>query len=424
LKNPSDKNQFDDNLMLMVRGVSKKFARSLRPSMLYGATDIFRNMLGLKLSHERLREFEFWALQNISFDLKKGEALGIIGENGSGKSTLLRILTGIFPPNHGDIFIRGKIGALIALGAGFHPHFSGRENVYINGALLGMTAEEIEQKFQMIVEFAEIGEFIDAPVSTYSSGMTVRLGFSIAIHCDVDVLIADEILAVGDLSFTLKCYRKFSEFREKGGTTLLVSHSLNLVRNVCQKVLWLEHGKIMDYGDAHKVCNEYEARAIKQETKSIQSSEKKGSRISLDPLVKMKDVLFLNSKREKHSEFLVGESLTIRIHYAANRKVTNPLFSVSLINPEGVLVFSNFSHYDGFELKEISGEGFIDFTIKSLDLKPSTYYCTVVMAENDMANNLDWHEKAYAISVVSDRAFFQGLVNPKATWSAGGIIET
>jgi lipopolysaccharide transport system ATP-binding protein len=189
--------------LIKVEGLHKKFCQSLKRSMFYGTIDATKSMLGLPIKNADLRKKEFWALQDINFELKQGEKVGVLGANGSGKSTLLRLLNGVFPPDVGKITLNGRIGALIAVGAGFHPHMTGRENIYLNGTILGMTRKEIEKKFNEIVDFAEIGDFIDSPVATYSSGMTVRLGFSIAVHGKVEIMLVDEILAVGDLAFQL-----------------------------------------------------------------------------------------------------------------------------------------------------------------------------------------------------------------------------
>jgi len=201
----------DDDVVVKVEHVSKKYCKSLKRSMFYGVHDIGRNMVGLSAHSERLRDGEFWAVDDVSFELKKGETLGIIGPNGSGKTTLLKMLNGIFWPDKGKITVRGRVGALIAVGAGFHPLLTGRENININGAILGMSKKEINEKFDDIVEFADIGDFIDYPVKFYSSGMYVRLGFAVAVHCKPDILLVDEVLAVGDLGYTFKCYRKISE---------------------------------------------------------------------------------------------------------------------------------------------------------------------------------------------------------------------
>lgn len=229
--------------ILKVEGVYKKFSRSLRRSMLYGSTDIAKSMLGLNYDSSKLRKGEFWSLQNINFELKRGETIGLVGANGSGKSTLLRLINGIFPPDVGKISVKGRIGALIAVGAGFHPHMTGRENIYLNGVILGMTKKEIDSKFQDIIDFAEIGDFIDAPVSTYSSGMYVRLGFAIAIHSLPDIVLIDEVLAVGDAKFQRKCLDKIKELREKTNTSfVIVSHNMQNIESMCTKVVLLNKG--------------------------------------------------------------------------------------------------------------------------------------------------------------------------------------
>ena len=220
--------------LIKVEGLYKKFTKSLRKSLVYGTVDMARSMVGLSANLETLRNGEFWALQDIHFELKRGETVGLIGQNGCGKSTLLRMINGIFPPDQGKIAIHGRIGALIAVGAGFHPHMSGRENIFLNGTILGMTKNDIKRRYDEIVDFAEIGDFLEAPVATYSSGMTVRLGFAIAIHCEPDIVLIDEILAVGDAKFQQKCMginnlyinNRFSECRERRRTVRHNRHAL------------------------------------------------------------------------------------------------------------------------------------------------------------------------------------------------------
>lgn len=238
------------DVLLKVDGLYKKFCKSLRRSMLYGTHDMVRSMLGHSIEKIELRKSEFWALQDINFELKRGETLGLIGLNGCGKTTLLRLINGIFPPDTGRITINGRIGALIAVGAGFHPHMTGRENIYLNGIILGMTRHEIRRKFDEIVGFAEIGDFIDAPVSTYSSGMTVRLGFAIAIHCEPDILLIDEILAVGDAEFQLKCFNKLGELKSSGVGTLFVSHDMHTISTFSNQILLLQKGRQIFLGNA------------------------------------------------------------------------------------------------------------------------------------------------------------------------------
>ena len=211
--------------------------------MAYGIVDLSKNLLGIKPNSTGLRKDEFWAVDNISFELRRGEVLGLIGGNGSGKTTLLRLLAGIFPPDKGEISIKGRVGALIAVGAGFHPYMTGRENIYLNGTILGMNREEINSKFQDIVDFAEIGDFLDAPVSTYSSGMRVRLGFSIAAQLEPDILLIDEVLAVGDQGFRVKCINRIKELI-KNSAVIFVTHTMQQVSNICSKVIVLDKGGV------------------------------------------------------------------------------------------------------------------------------------------------------------------------------------
>ncbi len=243
--------------VIIAKNVYKKFPLSLKRSLAYGTLDILKNFMGIKVKTQKLRKGEFWAVKDVSFELKKGEILGIVGENGSGKSTLLRMLTGIYPPDNGSIEVRGKVGALIAVGAGFNPNMSGKENIYLNGTILGMTNSEINKKFDSIVKFAEIGDFINSPVSNYSSGMRVRLGFSIAVHTEVPILLMDEVLAVGDVGFQLKCFNKLGELRENGISTILVTHNMHQISSFCNRLLVLNKGEVAHYGETEKGIGVY-----------------------------------------------------------------------------------------------------------------------------------------------------------------------
>lgn len=268
----------EKDTVIKVEDLSKKFTKSLKRSMYYGSIDMARSMLGMQYDSEILRKGEFWALKDISFEVKKGETLGILGLNGSGKSTLLRVLSGIFPPDKGKITINGKVGSLIAVGAGFHPHMSGRENIYLNGVILGMTKNEIKNKFESIVQFAEIDEFLDAPVSTYSSGMRVRLGFAIAIHCEPDILLVDEILSVGDISFRNKSLRYMAEYRNKAQAILFVSHDIEQVRSLCQKAILIDRGQVLHYGDTVETIVKFEELAREERLKQLKRENESHSR--------------------------------------------------------------------------------------------------------------------------------------------------
>lgn len=404
------------DVLIKVEGLSKKFCLSLKRSMAYGSFDIARSMLGISYNRDQLRQSEFWALDDVSFEVNRGDKLGFLGVNGSGKSTLLRLINGIFPPDKGRITVKGSIGALIAVGVGFHPYMTGRENIYLNGTIIGMTKNEIKKKFDEIVEFAEIGDFLDAPVSTYSSGMTVRLGFSIAIHCEPDILLVDEVLSVGDLGFALKCQKKMSEYRQNGGTFILVSHNMQMIRNTCEKAVWLDHGKVVDSGDIFIICDKYESSVLRNTQKN--SLPDKENIFNYDNTVTITEVQFLNSRNDIVDEFQTGNIFKMRIYYECNRIVNNPIFTIGIVNLEGIMVIENYSHLEGLKIENIFGNGYVDFIIESINLKPSIYKCTITLSEGEILNKLEWHEKAHSFCIINDRHNInQGLFYPYPKWN-------
>lgn len=246
------------DVAIRVEGLSKKFCRSLKQGMVYATADVARDLIGMRGKNETLRRGEFWSMQDVSFELNQGDSLALIGVNGAGKSTLLKLLNGIIRPDTGRIAIKGRIGALIEVGAGFHPMLTGRENVYVNGAILGMRKRELDRKYDEIVEFSGLDpDVLDAPVRTYSSGMYVRLGFAVAVHTEPDILLVDEVLAVGDARFTGKCRKKISELRKQGTSLVFVSHSLSLVEEVCNRGMMLVRGKVMAYGSVNTAIQAY-----------------------------------------------------------------------------------------------------------------------------------------------------------------------
>lgn len=254
------------DIVVSVENLGKKFCRSLQQGMMYTSADVARDMLGVGGKSAQLRRGEFWALQDISFELARGDSLGLIGHNGAGKSTLLKILNGIIRPDTGKVTMRGRIGALIEVGAGFHPMLSGRENVYVNGAILGMTRREIDRKFDQILDFSGLKpDVLDAPVKSYSSGMFVRLGFSVAVHCDPDILLIDEVLSVGDTQFIGRCRQRIAELRANGTTIILVTHSLPLMEVNCDKGICLAHGKVVRAGTSRQAASAYRSLARDEE---------------------------------------------------------------------------------------------------------------------------------------------------------------
>lgn len=329
-------------VLIKVDNLSKKFCRSLKRSMYYGTIDSLRTMFGISYDATILRKSEFFALKSIDFELKRGETLGIIGINGSGKSTLLRLLSGIFPPDSGRIEITGNIGSLIAVGAGFHPHMTGEQNIYLNGTLLGMTKAEIKEKFDEIVEFAEIRESLDAPVATYSSGMKVRLGFSIAIHCEPDIMLIDEVLSVGDIGFKNKSLRKIHEYKKKANGVIFISHELEQIKTLCDRLIILEQGKIVYEGDTYKGIIEYENKVRTNRLKRIIEADKKKALLEVDSkfkfkesdgdVVEFRDIGILNMDTVPGSEIGVDDHLNYYCDFELKKPLKELSFSVGILD--------------------------------------------------------------------------------------------
>lgn len=268
--------------VVSVENVSKKFCRGLKRGMMYTLQDVGRDIVGAKTGEPKLRPEEFWAVRDLEFELKQGESLGLLGTNGAGKSTLLKMLNGIIRPDKGRITLRGRVGALIEVGAGFHPMLTGRENIYVNGAILGMSKRELDKKIDSIVAFSGLsGDILDAPVKTYSSGMYVRLGFAVAIHSEPDVLLVDEVLAVGDSAFRVKCSEWIAGFLKRQGTLILVSHYLPSIRETCSKVVYMKGGEVIYAGDAMEGLQLYQNAIARPVTASEGGAAASGSPLQI-----------------------------------------------------------------------------------------------------------------------------------------------
>ena len=387
--------------VIRVENVSKKYCRELKHTMLYGIQDIAKNAIGLSSRSERLRDGEFWALDAVSFEVKKGETLGIIGANGSGKTTLLKLLNGIFMPDKGRIEISGKVGALIEVGAGFHPLLTGRENIYVNGAILGMSKKEMDKKFDEIVDFADIGDFIDAPVKHYSSGMYVRLGFAVAVHCEPDILLVDEVLAVGDIDFQVRCMEKIKEMQNKGVTIIFVSHNLDSVVGVCPDALYLKAGQVKAIGNSSSIVNNY-----RNDFKTMINSDPiakgcQGIRRSTGKLVEITGIQLLASNGEEREVFKTGEELIVRISLFAHKRIQKPVFGVAIYKSDGTYIYACNTKYDNIEVPDLEDEGFITHTIPRLNLLSGTYLLTVGILEEKISAFYDLWEKACQFNVVT-----------------------
>jgi ABC-type polysaccharide/polyol phosphate transport system ATPase subunit len=393
-------------------------------------------------------EETFQALADVSFTVPRGTTFGIIGRNGSGKSTMLKCVAGITKPTSGTVRVDGRISALIELGAGFHPEISGRENVFINGIMLGLSKREIARRFDEIVEFAELAEFIDAPVKTYSSGMYMRLGFAVAIHVDPDVLLVDEVLAVGDEGFTHKCLDKFSELRRRGKTILLVTHSLGLVERFCDDALWLDSGHVRGVGDPRRVVGAYVTAVEKSEERQLAAAEAK-ARESADTAggprdaapavpatdvaagepadmfrategrwgsreVEIADVALLDADGQPAHVFHSGEKVSIRMQVHALQRVTDFVFGVGLFNADGVCCYGTNTHIEQLVSDAFEGDGTVTFVVDSLDLTEGTYKLDVAVHKRDGVP-YDYHRQLYTFRVKS-RTKDVGVYRPPHRW--------
>jgi ABC-type polysaccharide/polyol phosphate transport system ATPase subunit len=436
-----------------VRGVTKTYRR-------YGRRKQFGTLKSALLSGRGLRDLRpdetLIALRDVSFDVAPGRTFGIVGRNGSGKSTMLKLIAGIGKPTLGTVVVNGRVSALIELGAGFHPEISGRENVYINGMMLGLSKREVAARYDEIVEFAELQDFIDAPVKTYSSGMYMRLGFAVAIHVDPDVLLVDEVLAVGDEAFTHKCLDKFAEFRRRGRTVLLVTHSLDLVSRFCDEALWLDAGVVRGQGDPRRVIDAYLLDVAKSEDAALRRTASEPAAFSdeaavvadastIDPSSERPDappdmfradegrwgsreveivgVELLGGNGRGAHVFQSGDPLEVRMHVKANQPVADIVFGVGIFNAEGVCCYGTNTQIDGATKGALSGSGEVRFAIDRLDLIDGTYKLDVA-AHRENGAPYDYHRLLYTIRV-SSRAKEAGIFRPPHRWIfSGGVRVT
>ncbi|MCU0525995.1 MAG: ABC transporter ATP-binding protein [Elainella sp. Prado103] len=313
----------DQDTVLTVQQVSKKFCRSLRRSLFYGVQDIATELIGGRTGQPDLRYQEFWALQQVSLKLKRGEALGLIGANGSGKTTLLRIISGLIKPDTGWVRVRGKIAPLIALGAGFSPVLTGRENIYANMSILGLSTQQITQRFEQVVEFAEIGEAIDAPVYSYSSGMAARLGFSCAIHTDPEILLIDEVLAVGDIKFLARCHRRLHQLRQNGTAFVLVSHNPQAILSMCQQSVYLQKGIVRMAGETEAVMAQYEEDLFLGGARKVSSVLHLPPRPACESLgLDIASICFRNPAGEVLPDLTSGEPVVLCVRLQAHQSLS------------------------------------------------------------------------------------------------------
>ena len=384
----------DREVVLSVQGVSKKFCRDLKKSLFYGVQDIASELLGVRQKSDKLRKKEFWALKDLSFELRRGEALGLVGPNGSGKTTLLRIIAGLIRPDTGSVEIQGRVAPLIALGAGFNPILTGRENIYANMSILGLSKQEIDERFDAVVDFAEIGDAIDAPVQSYSSGMAARLGFACAIHTEPEILLIDEVLAVGDLRFREKCFRRLHELQQKGTAFVLVSHQSKNILNVCKYVIYLLQGHLVEFGEAHSVIERYERELFIEDIE--EDIEKEKGRIFLPEKPKHKSlgldirsIFFRDAQGEFIQSPLSGKETNLCLKYKVHQDCCDIdkvyLFLTifhELGGSSGVLRLSSFD--DDQALEVFPGEHELRVCMPYLGLKPGLYNMSLFVKKGSL----------------------------------------
>lgn len=373
---------------------------------------IFKRLIG-----SQAKKDIFWALKDVSFDLKKGQTLGIIGPNGAGKTTILKLIAGIMKPNKGELKVNGRISSLIEVGAGFHPDLTGRENIYLNGSIMGMSRVEISKKFDAIVDFAGIGSFLDTPVKRYSSGMYVRLGFAVAVHTEPELLLVDEILAVGDVGFRRKCYGKISQFKAENKTIIFVSHNLNDIKQICDQAICLIKSRIFSFKDAVSTVNDY-LKFCKQDALSeeINSDLRWGSGEA-----RIEEVVLLNENKEKTDTFQTGDNLFVSIKYNFREKVEAPNFWVAVMDENERKICGTTTRQRGIVIKDLCGVGQIKCVFKDIPFVPGLYSLIIGIYGKDSTEAFDRWGKVCSFQVVEkggkilNPAFF-GVFYPQVRW--------
>lgn len=387
-----------DEPLISVHQVSKKFGRSLRHNMLYGARDLALDFLGQSRTDTHLREGEFWSLEDISFEVKRGECLGIIGPNGAGKSTLLKILNGIIAPDRGRVEIVSRVGALIEVGAGFHPMLTGRENIFVNGAILGMSKKEIRSKFDAIVDFADIGPFIDSPVKHYSSGMYVRLGFAIAAQIEPDVLLIDEILAVGDAGFRSKCYNCIGRLASQCAI-VFVSHAMPAVSRLSTRVMVIDHGRNAFHGQPAEAiaCYHHLFDELVQPTRQGLGS------------ARLHSIQFLDADGRQVRSIQQGQPLAVRFRVHSSAAIAEVCLDLVFVSLMDEVVAECNSLTSGTTIDLVAGKEIeVQVLIDSFSLNAGNYRLSALVLSADMVTHYDWQKDVASIEVRADRVGVAG----------------
>lgn len=410
---------------IIAKNLGKQFRRydPQRPQTLQEA---FLKGLGRMKPEDR-----FWALRDVNFAIAPGRMVGIIGANGAGKSTLLRLIGGVGRPDKGQIEARGRIGALLELGAGFHPDLTGRENVFINGVIAGLTRREVAARFDDIVAFAELAKFIENPLRTYSTGMQMRLAFAVASHIDPEILLIDEVLAVGDMAFQQKCLDRIRQFRDRGCTIVLVSHDATLVHELCDEAIWLRNGRVAAQGTAALVVDQYTA-AMQAETqqrtpaahpvrKTAAGTELKVNENRFGSLeMEITAVRLLDAAGSAVAKINSGRPLQVKIAYSAPQPIPAPIFSATISRDDGFICYDTNTVAAGLTLPPIQGQGEITLHLERLDLVGGHYYLDVGIYEQNWTYAYDYHWHVYPL-LVEVTGDDKGIIRPPHHWRFDGV---
>ncbi len=414
---------------ISIREVSKSFR-------LFGRKSQLQTLKSALLKREIIpsADSSIEALKQLSFDIPRGEAFGVIGRNGSGKSTLLKIVSGILKPTRGLVSVNGRVSALIELGAGFHPEISGRENIFINGIMLGLSKREVEKRFDRIVEFSGIEEFLDQPVKTYSSGMYVRLGFAVAVHVDPEILLIDEILSVGDEEFSAKCIAKIQEMKARGVTLVFVTHQLGLVRELCDRAAWLDKGKVRSIGDPDRVVDDYLQEVAGQKPAAAAGkgldAELEGEEEERDPdeeerwgsqEVVLSEVRLQDLEGRQLVALGSQEPVVVEMKVEVREPQTDFVFGIGIYHADGTCVYGTNTEVEAYRPDRLDGSGRVRFVIHSLDLVGGTYRLDVAIhTKNGRAFD---YRRGVIRFVVGSARHEVGVYRPPHEWEFEGGIH-
>ncbi|TAN61932.1 ABC transporter ATP-binding protein [bacterium] len=406
--------------MIEFNNVSKKFKRGEKLTSLRDVIpNFFRKALSTNNGND-LKEEEFWALQEVNFTVEKGENVGIMGPNGAGKSTILKLLAGIMKPNKGQLKVSGRLSALIEVTAGFHTELTGRENTYLNGTIMGMNKKEIDKKFDQIVEFSGIREFIDTPVKRYSSGMQSRLGFSVAAFMDSDILLVDEVLSVGDTAFQAKCAQKMRELINSGTTIVLVSHNLALIQSICKRVILIDKGRVLKEGDPVDVIQFYQESISKRqeaETRETFSPDEYKVKVNREELIEVVNISMHGEQHEYKDVFAFGETMSIGIELKSREKTEEPIIILDIMRHDGVVCCSINSKEDAFIISNLGETGKINIDLGKINLAPGIYLVKVSVWDKEMIHVYTTAKKDIFRIETGKFVNSEAIFLPKARWS-------